>query len=233
MNNETVPNVVYHIAAMGNWEEVIHEQFRLVRDSGLAAALKSIDDDIGITHVGFAGSLSIVMATAELYGVPVRVVRTSQNILHYETFAMLEVQWLAKAKKTDRPILYFHTKGVSNPGSPDKPKWRYVMNYYVIECWRENVQILSTNQFDAVGFNWLPHGEQHFSGNFWMARPEWICRLPDFASYHGMKNLVRYSCEMWIGAAQYCRAYSKGTTNQPTWNDNFPFEQFYPKRPSP
>ncbi|MDE2215508.1 MAG: hypothetical protein KGJ61_10415, partial [Candidatus Omnitrophica bacterium] len=39
-----VPIVVYHVACMGNWREVIREQFLMLRESGLAAALSEIGD---------------------------------------------------------------------------------------------------------------------------------------------------------------------------------------------
>ena len=39
MTSET-PIVVYHVAAMGNWQEVVREQFALLRESGLAAGVR-------------------------------------------------------------------------------------------------------------------------------------------------------------------------------------------------
>lgn len=68
--------------------------------------------------------------------------------------------------------------------------------------------------YDACGVSWCECGEQHFSGNFWIANPSWIRRLPNFAVYHANKNYQRFSCEMWIGAAQWCKAKSLGIHNE-------------------
>lgn len=225
--SQTVPHVVYHVACMGNWREVIREQFELLVESGLVSALKECGDTVGITHVGH--SLVDVLAEADRLDVPVRVVRSDPNVSHYETFAMLEIERLAKIENTSRPILYMHTKGVSSPDDGIKVKWRKVMGFQVVSKWMENVKLIRDGwKYDAVGFNWWSHGEQHFSGTFWMARADWIRRLPDFVGYHHAKRLERYSCELWIGAAQYCRAYSRGVSNVVTWNGRFDFGPFMP-----
>jgi hypothetical protein len=55
-----------------------------------------------------------------------------------------------------------------------------------------------------------------------------VRRLPEFAWYHGQKGLVRYSCEMWIGAQRWCRAYSLACADQPTWVDDYDFGAVLP-----
>lgn len=224
-----VPHVVYHAAGIGNWQEVVREQMLTLRESGLASALKEIGDEVRITHVGSDYSREEIVREAARHDVPIRIVRTDHNISHYETFAMLEIEKLAKIEQTDRPIIYHHTKGVSNPGDTSKWLWRHVMTNYVIHKWQENLQLLDKD-YDAVGFNWWGHGEQHFSGTFWMATANWIRQLPDFVSYHHAKNLIRYSCELWIGAQANptCRAYSWGTTGARTWDSGYNFTQHLP-----
>lgn len=224
----TVPHVVYHIACMGNWRQVITEQFALLRECGLADELKAIGDTVGVTHLGPRETLDSVLLTAAAFDVPVRIVKSDPNTDHYETLAMLEIEWLAKSALASRPILYMHTKGVSNPADPNKGKWRKVMEHYTVRLWRENVGHLESGR-DACGFNWWNHGEQHFSGTFWIAKADWIRRLPSFVQYHNAKNRVRYTCELWIGAAQYCNAYSHGCMNAITWASDFPFEKYLPK----
>lgn len=227
------PHVVYHIASMGNWHEIIKEQFALLRDCGLAAELTAIHDTVGITHLGPWQTLDMVIAEAKKCGVPIRIVKSDQNTDHYETLAMLEIEWLAKSAMASRSILYMHTKGVSNPADPAKRKWRKVMEYHVVSKWRENVGHLESGQYDAAGFNWWNHGCQHFSGTFWIARADWIRRLPSFVQYHNSpeQGRRRYSCELWIGAAQYCRAYSHGLVNGVTWASDFPFHLYEQKEP--
>lgn len=224
---ELVPVVVYHVAALGHWRSVAAEQLRLLRESGLG-----IDEPVRVTFVG-AGR-EWLEAEAARAGCRVEVVRSDPNTDHYETFAMLEVERLAKREGVARPILYLHTKGVSAPPDyPGKTPWRRVMEEHTVRRWRHNVWVLADGAgYDAVGFNWYSHGEQHFSGNFWIARADWIRKLPDFAAYHGRKGLVRYSCETWIGAHQFCRAYSLGCRDRPTWDTGFDFAAHFP-RPRP
>jgi hypothetical protein len=211
MRLNTRPIVVYHIAAMGNWRDVVAEQFRLLHESSVT--------DVRVTHVG--GGFPEVESEAEKHGIDITLVRSDPNVSHYETFAILEVERLAKVECVDRPILYMHTKGVSNPADQGKVSWRRVMGDHVVRRWRSNIGHLMTH--DAVGVNWQTGGEQHFSGNFWIARPEWIRRLPDFASYHGAKGLTRYSCEMWIGAAQFCDAVSLGCRDHNFWSGHYDY----------
>lgn len=225
-----VPHVVYHVATMGNWPEVVAEQFLLLRTSGLAAALAAAGDVVRLTHVG--DHLDAVLAEAARQDVPVTVVRSDPNVMHYETFAMLEIERLAKIEKTDRPVLYFHTKGVSNPGDPVKTPWRRVMGHYVLTRWRENLYHLKTR--DAVGANWWNHSERHFSGNFWIATADWLRRLPDFATYHNHKRRERYSCELWIGSCTDppCNAYSHATMDTVWHTGQFDFARVLPPAPS-
>ena len=195
------PHVVYHVASMGNWKDVVNHQLRLLRACELHR-------DVAITYVG--SELQWLKDRCQVHGVNARIVRDDPNVQHYETFAMLHIEQLAR--ETDRPILYFHTKGVSNPGHAQKTAWRTLMEEWVIRRWRENIKQLENH--DAVGVSWWEQGEQHFSGNFWMANPDWIRKLPPFRSYHIAKDHTRFSCEMWIGAAQYCNAYSLGCRNE-------------------
>ena len=226
MSELDVPIVVYHVATMGNWHEVIREQFLLLRECGLSQALADIGDAVRITHVG--QHLDIVLEEAARQDIPVRIIRSDPNTDHYETFAMIEIDRLAKEEQVKRHILYFHTKGVSAPHLPTKRPWRKAMEYHVLTKWCENVRILSEHNHDAVGLNWISGGEQHFSGTFWMAKADWIRRLPNFVEYHHAKGLVRYSCEMWIGAQQWCNAYSQGTRDQPFWYGEYDFSYLFP-----
>jgi len=225
------PVVVYHIAAMGNWHDVIKDQFFKLRRCGLAQALRASGDTVRVTHVGH--HLDVIEAEAALQDIPITIVRSDPNTDHYETFAMMEIERLAKVEQIDRPILYFHTKGVSNPDDRTKHVWRWTMERYVLDRWRENLDILQER--DAVGFNWWNFGDEHFSGTFWMARAAWIRQLPDFVAFHLQRGLVRYSCELWIGSSptRRCNAYSYGCLGQVTWSGHFDWNWVLPREPQP
>ena len=190
------PIVVYHVAAMGDWQNVVVEQFRILDRAGL--------HEIRITHVG--QGIEWLLAEAERRGIRATLVRTDPNTLHYETFGMFEVERIAREEKPDRAILYFHTKGVSRPDIPAKRLWRRLMDHHVVLKWRENVAQLAN--VDAVGVNWLQCSNSHFAGNYWIARPDWIRKLPDYAEFHNRGNRERFTCEWWIGSAPNIRKLS-------------------------
>jgi hypothetical protein len=214
MVDNSVPIVVYHVAAMGNWQDVLREQLTLLRVCELAGELAKIGDCVRVTHVGLG--VEYLHAAAAEHGVPIQVVLSDPNIHHFETFAMITIERLAKVELVQRPILYLHTKGVSSPGHRGKIRWRHAMELCTVARWRQNVKHIADGAgYDAVGVNWHQHGQQHFSGNFWIARPDWIRRLPDYVAYHHALSLTRYTCEMWIGAQQWCRAYSLLCADEP------------------
>ena len=216
---EKQPIVVYHSAAIGNWQAVVTEQLTQCRDVGL--------NSIRFTHVG--GGEAWVVEEGKRLGLDMILVRADPNIIHYETFGILEVERLAKEEKVADPILYFHTKGVSNPWRYTTD-WRKLMMAWVIGQWRENMRQLSQG-YDAIGVNWISHGQQHFSGNFWMANPDWIRKLPFYPQYHADLSRTRYTCEMWIGAQAnpLCRAFSLGCSDTPFWDTSTDFTRYMPK----
>ena len=212
------PIVVYNVASMGNWKDVVNHQLKLLRQVGL-------HKEVRISYLG--NELTWLKDRCIVHGITAQIINHEQSLNHYETLAILDVERVAKT--TERPILYFHTKGVSNPGHLQKTHWRWAMEEWVIRRWKENVEHLKDH--DAVGVSWCEGGEQHFSGNFWIANPLWIRRLPNFAEYHANKGYVRFSCEMWIGAAQWCKAKSLGIKNEIlSW---FPCDQLIPEYPRP
>jgi hypothetical protein len=218
------PRVVYHVAAMGNWKEVVAEQLLTLRMSGLTAEIAKHNEHISVTFVGDMNGIRFLNDEAARQDAPIKIVRSDPNVMHYETFAMLEIEQIAKA--TDRHIMYIHTKGVSVPGCGERVLWRKVMMRYVAEMWRENCEVLSSGDYDAVGWNWWNCESPHFSGTFWMARADWIRQLPDFVAWHHQNNLVRYSCELWIGSNHNCRPCSRGVRDHQTFHGGYDFRPY-------
>ena len=209
------PIVVYHVAAMGDWKTVVSEQLTVLFDAGFGSGR----DYVRVTFLGGPFDLMWFMRAAETAGVAVVIVNTSDNTDHYETFAMLEIERMVRVEKVARRVLYLHTKGVSAPGNQHKRRWRVLMEEFVVRRWREAVERMASGGYDTAGVGWMEHGEQHYSGNFWIASPDHLRQLPDFVSYHRAKNLVRYSCEMWIGARRGTRALELWHSNQQLWQD--------------
>ena len=188
-----LPNVVYHVAGMGPdwcWRKVVSEQFELLSQVGL--------NEITLSHVGTG--LDWVLDEAKHNGITITLSRSDHNTDHYETFAMAAIQELAG--KSDKPVLYLHTKGVSSPNHLGKWKWRKVMEREVVRSWRRNSLFLG--EYDCVGFNWREwdwnEAVGHFTGTFWLASAGYLRTLPEFWDYHRACGLHRYSCETWIGS---------------------------------
>jgi hypothetical protein len=114
---------------------------------------------------------------------------------------------LAKVREyaLDHPgdaVLYAHTKG-SADATEFRKEWRRSMTKLVVRDWRINLAHL--DRFDAVGCHWLtregfpgfeqefPDGIPFFGGNFWMARCDYLRRLPEPPSR------TRFDAERWIG----------------------------------
>lgn len=210
-------NVVYHCAGMGNWKEVVHEQFDSLKRSGLTS--------IFATHVGEGCDWFVEQALRQ--GIDMKLVCHTDNLNDREYHALLFVEQLAK--DSDTPVLYFHTKGVSRS---DSHRWRRLMQKHVVEDWQTNLTYLKDH--DVVGVNWLPCSNDawiakqwwmrpHFCGNFWIAKSEWLRKLPPFGFFYQTLDWV-YALEVWIGAAPNCRYKSLACTDQPFWEKDFDWD---------
>ncbi len=193
--------VFYHVACMGNWKEVIAEQLTLLHEAGLRFVYVSIlgTDDDRVYFEQLAGEFEIVIS--------VQYHHDSIHVFELPTIKLLE-DW-AHAHP-DNYLIYFHTKGVSDPSDLIKVKWRHLMQSWVITKWRENAELLREGR-EIVGVNWRSHPpSSHFPGNFWMARASYINTLEDFGHYfrhprHSAPNHInqwRLGAEFWIGSGQ-------------------------------
>jgi hypothetical protein len=224
--------VVYHVAGIGHYKEVVAEQLALLQRSGIT--------EVEVSHVG--PGVGWVKQQGEHFNLSVRIVASSNNVKLCEAPAIEHVWQLAKT--STEPIAYMHTKGVSRPDIEAKQIFRRVMGEHVIGKWRENVAKLcpldtinpelnvtnginSLPIFDAVGCNWFPSRRPHFSGNFWIAKPEYLRTLPDARKYcHGN----RFKAETWIGANKDIRPLSLLCRGVKWWEDSFPWAEWLSER---
>jgi glycosyltransferase involved in cell wall biosynthesis len=196
-------HVVYHIAGMGPiWREVVTEQLEQLRACGLTTVLA--------THVG--EGLEWVIDEARRQGIALTVCQHEPDIGHCECLAIRLIERLARA--SDRPILYLHTKAVSQT-EDFYHEWRRLMMSALVMRWREHLPELARH--DAVGVNWWRlDPRNHFSGNFWLATAEWIRKLPRFDSFFR----DRFSCELWIGSREGCNAKSILCSDRKFWAED-------------
>ena len=178
---------------MGMSAFIYQQQLHRLYTSGLIEAADYI-------HFGVNGD-------NELFNVPDKVVVVQNKNWKEETETLISLRDFCNLNP-DYKVLYFHTKGVSK-GTLTVNAWRLMMEYFVIDKWRECVEKL--NEYDCVGSNLSPVGETlwsngtitkpvegsyNFTGTFWWANAKHIQTLNDDLLYSD----YRIDRELWIGS---------------------------------
>jgi hypothetical protein len=186
-------SIFYHIGQIGIGAFVYINQVHKLYTSGLIEEASHI-------HFGVNGN-------QELFNVP-KNTKVIHNQNHKEeTETLMSLRDFCK-DNPDYKVLYLHTKGVSKE-SINAESWRLMMEYFVIDRWKECVEYL--NDYDAVGSNlktlgpttwsdgrqsWDKAGIQHFVGNFWWANASYVNKLND----KFLESNFRLDREFWIGS---------------------------------
>jgi hypothetical protein len=184
--------IFYHIGQIGIGAFVYINQVHRLYASRL---IKEAD----YIHFGVNGN-------QELFNVPDKAKVIYNQNHKEETETLMSLRDFCK-QNPDYKVLYFHTKGVSKE-SMNAESWRLMMEYFVIDRWKECVECL--NDYDVVGSNlkilgpttwsdgtqtWEKAGTQHFVGNFWWANASYVNTLDD----EFLKSDFRLDREFWIG----------------------------------
>jgi hypothetical protein len=185
--------IFYHIAQMGLGAFIYQSQIHRLYTSGLIQVADYI-------HFGVNGD-------QELFNVPDKAVIIQNQNWKEETETMIALKDFAY-KNPEHKILYFHTKGVSK-GTLIANAWRLMMEYFVIDKWKDCVELL--NNYDCVGANLNSVGETlwsngtttkpvegtyNFTGNFWWANAKHIQTL----NHKFLESDYRIDRELWIGS---------------------------------
>lgn len=202
--------VFYHLACMGNWQEVYTEQMKLLQQSGFK--------QVNITILGTEEEVQKANTAGEEAGLKLNIIFCNAKLTHFETPALLAIE--AYASEHKGYVLYLHSKGVSNPNDITKIKWRRLMMSELVEKWESC--ILQLPKYDIIGVNWRDMPPiSHFCGNFWYASNNYLRKLADFKYYYnhpryrtgGSIESKRLGCEFWISSGKelprmlslYCR----------------------------
>lgn len=206
----------YAIAAMNNWKEVVLEQKDLCDSlciNPICSLLGTIEDKKWVEDTGL------------------KIQYWSKELTEYETPA-LEMLYEWSLQNPLGAVLYFHTKGVSVPKDDNKKYWRWLMQDYLIVEYETNLKKLEL--CDMVGVSWMEDLHYpHFSGNFWMARCDWIKNLINPREYrnNGGPNFWqhpwdRMHAEMWIGSKPHHSIESLCGLNCRLWEDNIHYNKY-------
>lgn len=203
--------IFYHIAQMGMGAFIYQQQLHRLYTSGLIQVADYI-------HFGMNGD-------QELFNVPSKaVVKQNQNWKE-ETETLIDLKNFAE-QNADYKILYFHTKGVSK-GTLIANAWRLMMEHFVIDKWKECVEML--DEYDCVGSNlnsvgetlWTDgtttkpvEGTYNFTGNFWWSNAKHIQTL----DHKFLSSDYRIDRELWIGSNPNS---NPGTIYQPGIYDSY------------
>jgi len=187
--NESQIEIVYHIATINNWKDIVNEQLTKVEKSGLGDACDHLTISITGSHIAQMEKI------LNNYSFKNKVSYIKNlDLSCFEFPAIEKVIQIAKEKPTAK-ILYFHTKGVTYHNQPNEKNitlWRKYMDYFNLEKWDDC--ILALEDHDACGVEWTESacGVYMFAGNFWWGRADYIntCIL---------YKRSRYDCEIFIG----------------------------------
>jgi len=184
--------IFYHIGQIGIGAFVYLQQVHRLHTSGLLKEAKYI-------HFGVNGN-------QQLFNVPNNTNVVYNKNLKEETETLESLRDFCK-NHPDYKVLYLHTKGVTKE-SINAESWRLMMEYFVVDKWKECVEYL--NEYDAVGSNlkilgpttwgdgsqtWEKAGTKHFVGNFWWANASYVNTLDDGF----LESDFRLDREFWIG----------------------------------
>jgi len=186
--------VFYHLYQHDNWENFYREQFETLTSSGLLSSAEKV-------FIGINGNHQVTVEEEKI------ITTFNKHPELEESDTLCSLRYFC-ADNPDFKVLYFHTKGVTQP-SPETADWRKTMEYFCIEKWEDCVKKLE--DYDAVGCLYMDHCYYgffpHFSGNFWWANASYINTLDHSYLMEG----IRQNREFWIGTGNG-KLYSFYTT---------------------
>lgn len=217
------------------WIWWVDEQMSLLRDVGLS---ESADVNMCITlplglHNSKTGHTYDSMVTdyiLERYPFVniISKISTDSNPNIFEGQTLEKIY--EHTQNNDGYVFYFHNKGMSSytthiPGAIKD--WRHYMQYFNIEKWKECVEKLEEG-YECVGVDWVERHDikldfvvQHYAGNFWWARNDYIrnlkhpLKIEQYMDVNAMMRELknyRYCFELWMATGnpkQYCFHYRR------------------------
>jgi SAM-dependent methyltransferase len=191
--------VFYHLACMGNWQQVFQEQMQQLQQNGFKK--------IQLSLLGSQEDLVISRSLLDSLKIEIETLVYDPDLQCFERPALGAIEGFVR--QHNGHILYLHSKGVSNPADETKVKWRRLMMRELVENWKNCILLL--HQYDVIGVNWrdMPP-TSHFCGNFWFASASYLRKLADFTTYYDNPryriwdriNDKRLGCEFWISSGR-------------------------------
>ena len=191
--------VFFHLACLGNWQEVFGEQMDQLSQNGF--------NQVRLSVLGTEKELLFALNTLDDQKIKATALFHDTDLNHFEKPALLAIENYASCH--NGYVLYLHSKGVSNPGDESKGKWRRLMMRELVDKW-ENC-VLQLQHYDVIGVDWRDMPPiSHFCGNFWYASSKYLRKLADFNFYYDNPRYriwdricdKRLGCEFWISSSK-------------------------------
>jgi predicted O-methyltransferase YrrM len=235
---EKTINVFYHmfIPDTNNmWVWWIDEQMSLLKTVGLADKAKinmCMTLPLGLynSKTGHSYDEMVIGYIKDRYPfvniIDIKPVGEQPNLYEGQTLAKIYEHCLHE----DGYVFYFHNKGMSSysthiPGAIKD--WRHYMQYFNVEKWEDCVAKLDEG-YDCCGVDWVERHDikldfvvQHYAGNFWWARNDYIRKLKHplkIEEYMDVEAMMRelqnyrYCFELWMATGipkQHCFHYRR------------------------
>ena len=180
--------VYFHIATIGNYQEVVNEIFGSLTETNLI----NVADSINICIVG-NGELNIPInwntKTNRIFDIDIG-----------EFYTLKQIEMYCKNTITNDKILYIHTKGVTSGNNECINDWRKYMLYFNVVQHEQASKEL--DNYDTYGVDLVTEPTKHYSGNFWWSNSNHIKKLPsiDEISKADAKAIltIRHNAEFWL-----------------------------------
>lgn len=211
--------IVYHIYCVGQWNDIVQEQLRRVKDSGLYDATDLFFVTAIDPNSQFQAELDAIKALYPKIDVEV-------STLNGYEYAGIKKVWDI-CQRVDTNVLYFHAKGVSNTYRHHSKKdelyepkvrrireWRHCLEWFLLDKWSQCTDLLKT--YDNVG---VTCNNGWFWGNFWWSKSEFIRQRS--APSHG----DRWYFEAWLNMGMTSKNYEWWHFDFNPYLTDFP--QFY------
>ncbi len=142
--------------------------------------INNLGDNIGISNLDLSDD----------YVKKFHLINYSSNPLFFEIPTINLIHSFSQFNPNVK-VLYLHTKGTSYKElSPTVADWINLLIYVNIE--RHDVCLRELDEYDCVGCNYLTYPENHFSGNFWWSKTDYICKLDRIV------QLIKHKTEFWL-----------------------------------
>ena len=185
-------DIYWHIYLVNHWRDIVEEQLALLLETGLAEFTDHIYISIIDPDGKFPELASILMEMDKVI-----MVQASNHAKDYEFPTLQKIHLDSRIGYIDDFVLYMHTKGVSYEDDCHKP-WREVC-HETLKNWQDIIHQMRHRGCDVGGINYLPplpEGDRwrgHFSGNFWIARRNYLATLE-----RPQHSDDRFQAEWWI-----------------------------------